>query len=146
MPTKTGKPYRFELNAAALTETQRAVAMGLQSFGEEIAHVASRIVTVGSDPRYGHVRDQWGVVSFFQGKKVGQASADGSTVQKPRDFRPGKETAAAVVGFGFPGRFLETGTSDTRPQPFLSPAAQTVSGNAAEIIREGAAPYWPRKG
>lgn len=146
MPTKSGKASRVELNAQALEEVQRAVAFGVLEFGVVIAQDAASNVVVSDDPRFGHIRDSWGVAVFAYGKKVGNASADGSATNKPREFRSDKSGINGLVGFDFPARFHEMGTSDTPAAPFLAPAAQRQSGHAAEIIAAGAKPHWPRKG
>lgn len=142
----TKKPARIVLNFEALAEVQQAVAMGVLELGKAIAEEASHHAAVSEDPRYGHVREKWGVAVYAFGKKVGNASADGTAAAKPRALRTGKETILGIVGFDFPGRFLETGTSDTRAQPFLAPAAESVSSRAPEIIAAGAKPYWPKAG
>lgn len=131
---------RVVLNMSALNEVQQALAYGLKDLGEAVAREAAGNAAVSEDPRYGHVKDQWGVAIFVDGKKVGDASSDGSATAKPREFRAPKGLSG-FVGFGFPGRFLEVGTSDTRAQPFLSPAAARLAGSAVEIVRAGAAPH-----
>ncbi len=136
---------RLELNFAALNQVEQALAQGLLRFGTAIATEAASTVTKSDDPRYGHIKENWGVAIWIGGKKVGNASYDGSATAKPRAFRTGKGITG-IVGFGFPARFLEMGTSDTRAQPFLSPAAQRMVGSATSLIREGAAPYWPKPG
>jgi hypothetical protein len=136
---------RLVLNQSVLNDVQKALAFGLLNLGEKIAQEASANAAVSEDERYGHVRDQWGAAVYVDGKKISDISADGSAVNKPRAFRAGKGLAG-LVGFGFPGRFLEVGTSDTRAQPFLSPAAQRAVGSAVETIRAGAAPHWPKPG
>lgn len=140
------KPSRLQLNFAALEQVQQAVAMGVLAFGTAIAEQAASRVAVSEDPRYGHIRAGWGVAVYAFGKKVGNASADGSATAKPRELRTGKETILGIVGFDFPARFHEVGTSDTPARPFLAPAAAAVSGSAAEIIAAGAKPHWPRPG
>jgi hypothetical protein len=140
------KPAKFVLNFQALTEVQQAVAMGVLEFGKAIAADAASHVAVSEDPRYGHIKSSWGVAAYAFGKKVGNASADDSATAKPRALRTGKETILGIVGFDFPARFHEVGTSDTPARPFLAPAAQRVSGSAPEIIAAGAKPHWPRPG
>lgn len=138
------KRARVELNFAALERVQQAVAMGVLALGEAIARDAAAGVPVSDDPRYGHVKDQWGTAVYAYGKKVGDASADGSAVAKPRAFRTDRAGINGLVGFGFPGRFLETGTSDTAAQPFLAPAAQRAAGYGAGVVAAGARPHWPK--
>ncbi len=134
---------RLVLNQSVLNDVQKALAFGLLNLGEKIAKDAAASVPYATDPL--HVREQWGVAVYVDGKKVGDLSYDGTATAKPRAFRTGKGLMG-IVGFGFPGRFLEMGTSDTRAQPFLSPAAQRAVGSAVETIRSGAAPHWPKPG
>lgn len=132
---------RLELNLAALNEVQQALAHGLLALAESIGRDASANVEVSQDNW--HIRDHWGAAVYVDGKKVGDVSADGTATAKPRAFRTPKGLSG-IVGFDWPARFHEVGTSDTAAAPFLSPAAARAAGNAAEIVRAGAAPYMPK--
>jgi HK97 gp10 family phage protein len=138
---RTRKPSRMEVNYAALEKAQQAVASGVLALGESVARHAAADAPVSDDPRYGHVKDQWGAAVYVNGKKVGDVSADGSAVAKPREFRAARTGVSGIVGFGFPARFVEVGTSDTPAQPFLSPAAQAAD---VAVVADGASAQWPR--
>lgn len=129
------KPTRVVLNMAALNEIQQQLANGLLDLGTQIAQEAAGKVHYGSE-KYGHVEDKWGVAIWVDGKKVAQRSADGSATNKPRAFRPGKGLLG-FVGFGWPGRFEEVGTSDTPSHPFLTPAGMSFVGSAVAIVKGG---------
>jgi hypothetical protein len=74
-------------------------------------------------PGYG-LRHNWGVLAWANGKVVKGLGADGSAaVSKPRGMRTSTTGADAMVGFGFPGRYNETGTVHNPARPFLAPAA-----------------------
>lgn len=138
------KQTRVLLNQSKLDQAQLALAMGILNLGHDIALEASS--RAADAPPYGEgIVKGWGVAVYVGTKKVGDISADGTATAKPRAFKVrGREGLSAVVGFGFPARFLEMGTSDTAAQPFLTPAVMSVGPKAAELIREGAAPILSR--
>jgi hypothetical protein len=141
MATTGRKRARLELNLGALTQVQQALAQGLVELGESIARDAASNVEVSTDSW--HIRDHWGVAAFVDGKKVGDVSADGSATAKPRAFRTPKGLSG-IVGFDFPARFHEVGTSDTRAYPFLAPAGQRGAARAGEIMARAVAPLLRR--
>lgn len=129
---------RVVLNLAKLDQVQQALAMGCLKLLETIAREASDRAPDAPPLGQGLVKS-WGAAVYVDGKKVGDVSADGTATAKPRAFRAGSGLTG-LVGFGFPARFVEIGTSDTRAQPFLTPAAESVRGRAIALVREGAAP------
>lgn len=71
-------------------------------------------------------------------QKVDGTTVGGRQVKKPRALRLAKGTDGiqAIVGFGFPGRFVHNGTEHSRPNPFLQrsvleilPDAKGIAGN-----------------
>ncbi len=128
------KPSRVELNANALTQTQQILAKGVLHFLHDIALEASS--RAADAPPYGEgLVKSWGAAMYVNGKKVGDISGDGKATAKPREFRPGPGLTG-IVGFGFPARFVETGTSDTRAQPFFTPSVMAALPNASAVIGE----------
>lgn len=84
-----------------------------------------------SDPYPGYgLPTNWGVMGWTFGKLIyGQkASRTDERINKPRAFRTDPTSVEAIVGFGFPGRFVETGTSDTPAEPFLGPTGVALAG------------------
>ncbi len=80
-----------------------------------------------------------GMAGYAFGKVTHVEGAERDVV-KPRDFRAPKDGVAVVLGYGFPGRFLETGTVNHGAQPFLTPAVQAGSGRVPAHLRKS----WPR--
>ena len=72
-----------------------------------------------------------GTISYVDGKKVG-----GDADKKPRGMKVRGQGVAVGVGFGFPARFVETGTVRQPARPFLSPAVVDVTGDRGAV--EGA--------
>jgi hypothetical protein len=95
--------------------------------------------TMVADPYPGYgLRNNWGVMGWAFGKLIFAEKVTGETrVTKPRALRLSQTSVQALVGFGFPARFAEFGTEDTRPQPFLGPAALNVatSGDVQRVLR-----------
>lgn len=143
------KPARVVLDPKMLPLIEEALAHGLQALGEEIAHDAAGRIRRGTAPD--HMADQWGVATWCNGKRVGNASADGSATELT--LREGAASnPVGYVGFGgyysqgsprgwFSPRYVEFGTSDTPAMPFLTPAAASASSKAASIVAAAAKPY-----
>ncbi len=137
---------RVVLNKAALDQTQRAIGEGVKLIARSIAEQAASRAPDATPFGVGLV-DQWGVLVYVNGKKIDDASGDGSTVKKPRGARTSKTGGLeAFVGFGFPGRFQETGTVNHAAQPFFTPAVMGVLPSAQTLMRAAAAQHLPRKG
>lgn len=112
-----------------------AISDGLFACGVKIANRASILAPddpmvyvpgAGREPQpypgYG-LKHNWGVMAWANGKVVKALGADGSPrVTKPRGMRTSPVGADAMVGFGFPGRYNETGTVEHPAAPFLAPA------------------------
>lgn len=122
------------LNRAALLSLGQHVADGMSEAGRTVIETARPpdspympYPTGEGLPRQG------GTLTYVHGQKVAGWSLRGVQPKKPRsvDVRAG---LVCVVGFGFPGRFAETGTVHSRPQPFLSPARDQVAPHIPEII------------
>ncbi len=126
------KPSRVQLNANALTQTQQILAKGVLHFLHEIALEASSRAADAPPLGVGLV-DTWGAAMYVDGKKVGEISGDGKATKKPRAFRAGPGLAG-LVGFGFPARFVEVGTSRSRAQPFFTPSVMSALPNASAVI------------
>jgi len=122
---------RVVLNRQALSEVHLALAEGV----EEVCRTVIETADPPDAPPYGEgLVKGGGWLVYADSKKVGGGSLQGTQPKKPR--------AAAliagitgIVGWGFPGRFLETGTSDTAAQPFFTPAAMQTAEHAPEIMR-----------
>lgn len=112
-----------------------AISDGLFACAQQIAERAASLAPDDPDvyvpgvgrtpqpyPGYG-LRHNWGVMAWANGKVVKALGADGSPrVSKPRAMRTSKTGADAMVAFGFPGRYNETGTVHHPATPFLAPA------------------------
>lgn len=112
---------RVELNRSRIDEVYLGLADGMQL-------LAARIVAEADVPDaepFGEGLVATGdSATWVNGKKIA------GTASKPRGMRLEKTGITSVAGFGFPGRFLEIGTVDTRAQPFLTPSAARVLPDA----------------
>lgn len=116
---------RIVRNRAALEKAKLAAADGILAICEDIVATAKPpdatpfgvgLVTSGAA----------GV--WVKGRKVG-GNAD-----KPRALKVRQYEIVGVAGFGFPGRFQETGTSRQPARPFLTPSANIVSPKGPGIV------------
>lgn len=112
---------RVEVNRAALGEVYVAAGDGLLALADAMLANARP----PDAPPYGKgLVKAGGTAVWVNGKKTG------GTGSKPRGLRLDKPGATAIVGFGFPGRFVELGTIDTPAEPFLTPAVMQEAPNA----------------
>lgn len=118
---------RVVLNRRALNALAGAFADGLGEIG--------RAAVEGANPPdatpYGvGLVDSgaWGV--WAGGKKV-----EGAAV-KPRSEKLNRTGLTMFAGFGFPGRFQETGTSRQPARPFFTPSILRVIPDAGSYIRQ----------
>lgn len=117
-----------------------AISDGLYAVALRIAEAASSAAPDEPPFNVGLPRN-YGVMQWALGKVVGAVSGTGSTaVSKPRGFSAKGTEAAAVVGFGFPGRFNELGTVHQPSRPFLGPAALAIA-TGPELSSELAAHF-----
>jgi hypothetical protein len=134
---------RVVLNRAALDELHLALAEGV----EEIARTVVETAEPPDATPFGEgLVTQGGWLVYDGAKKVAGGSLEGIQPKKPRAFRVrGTEGITGIAGFGFPGRFHETVTSDQPARPFFMPAVVRVKGVAAEIMREIVGPRLARR-
>jgi len=127
-----GPSARVVLNRAAMRAVQVAIADGLFEVARTIVDVAD---PPDATPFGVGLVTQGGVLAYIGDKKVGGWSQRGTQPKKPRAVKVrGRGEIMAVAGFGFPGRFQETGTVHHAAQPFLTPAANRTVDHAAEIM------------
>jgi hypothetical protein len=123
------RPTRVELNRKALNDIAGAFADGVFDVGKAI-------ITVADPPDatpYGEgLVTRGGVLAYHGPKQVGAWSLSGKNPKKPRKVKVKMEAGNifAIVGFGFPGRFQETGTINHPAQPFLTPAVDASDPRA----------------
>lgn len=120
---------RVQLNRAAYSEMQVALADGLGAVGDAI--IAAAVPNVPDAPplRRGLVKKgAW--VTLVNGRKVG---GKGSV---PRQI--GRTLGVVLaVGYPFPARFLERGTVKIKARPFLLPAAEAVMPRLGQMVVAG---------
>lgn len=103
-----------------------ALRVGL---ADGILQVAETIVGVANppdDPKTAEVIEKF-AGAWIDGRKVG------GNAPKPRREIP-KQGIVAIAGYGFPGRFQETGTIHQPPRPTLVPAVDAVTPNTGPIM------------
>lgn len=116
------------MNRAALAALTLGYADGLHEVGLAVHEAAS----VPDAPPYGRgLIARWGVATVVNRRRVASA---GPVTNIPRDGILPPASIGTVVGWGFPGRFLELGTVDTAAQPFLTPAMGSVTGGAGAVV------------
>lgn len=120
------------LNRAALDSLHLALAEGVEEICRTIVETAD---PPDATPFGAGLVKQGGWAVYAGSKKVGGGSLQGSQPKKPRSLVAAATGITGFAGFGFPGRFVEFGTSDTPAQPFLTPAVQQVIPHAARIVK-----------
>lgn len=124
---------RVVLNRKALDQVTLAIAGGV----EEIARTMIEESNPPDATPFGEgLVTNGGWIVYANGKKVGGGSIDGTTPQKPREFRPLKVGVSAVAGWSFPARFQEIGTVHQPARPFFMPTIVRVVNVAAAIMRD----------
>ena len=125
---------RIVLNRAAFDEITLAVADG----AFEIAKAVVNGADVPDAAPYGEGLVQGGAALAFVGsKRVGVFSKTGASVKKPKDAKLSKGITI-IGGYGFPGRFVESGTIHAAPHPFLTPALLAILPDAEGYIKAAA--------
>ena len=125
---------RITLNRAAFDEITLAVADGAFELAKQVVLGAQ----VPDAPPYGQgLLEGGGVIAYVGSKRVGMASTSGAaTVKKPRRAKLSKAGGIAVIGgFGFPARFVETGTVHMAAEPFLTPELMATLPDAEGFIK-----------
>lgn len=122
------KKPRVVLNREALAQLDRDFATGLENLA---ADALSQVDPPDAAPYGQGLIDRFGWISYVDGKKVG---ADPATVQKPRKMTVRGKGIAVGLGFGFPGRFQETGTVNQPPRPFFAPVVFGVVGDGSAVL------------
>lgn len=146
---------RVVLNRAAFAEIDLAIADGLFAVAQRVLEVVKvpdspllkELVTTSSGKvRWEHIGGTepagkgqglvqgGGALAYLGGKKVNGTTIGGKQVKKPRALNTRDGQAVAIVGFGFPARFVELGTVHTHAEPFLTPAVMAVAGSEAEVL------------
>lgn len=139
LTTAETRRLRIRLN---LDPVYVAISDGLFECARKIAESAAAkapddpdvyVPGTGREPQpytgYG-LRHNWGVMGWTNGKVTKALGADGSSaVTKPRGMKTTPTGADAMVGFGFPGRYNETGTVHHGATPFLAPATVAFAGS-----------------
>jgi hypothetical protein len=119
-----------------------AVADGLFEVAQRIGEEASGRAP-DEPPLNVGLPNNWAAMEWALGKVVGvRTGLGGSAATKPRDFSARGKEAAALVGFGFPGRFNEVGTVHQPARPFLGPAALAIASGPA--LGEALASKFPK--
>lgn len=122
---------RVVLNRKALDEVTLAIADGLFAVAERVLEV---VHVPDAPPRGQGLIQGGGAIAYVGSKKVAGTTIGGRQIKKPRGLRGAADEPYAIVGFGFPGRFVELGTIDTHAEPFLTPAVMQVAGGDAEVV------------
>ena len=109
---------KVELNHAALDAITRAVADGAFELAKSIVDGAD---APDATPFGEGLVDQGGVIAYVDRKLVATYSTGADpTVAKPRAAKLGPGVVI-IGGYGFPGRFQESGTVNQPARPFLTP-------------------------
>lgn len=77
-----------------------------------------------------------GTIVYVGKKKTAEWSIDGTTVKKPRAFKPDAVSPSAAVGFDRPARFDEMGTVHQPARPFFWPAVRRVMPRIPGIMAQ----------
>lgn len=122
---------RIVLNRAAFDAITLAVADGAFELAKSVIEGAD----VPDAAPYAVGLVQGGAaIAFVGSKRVGVFSKTGASVKKPRAAKLSKGITV-IGGFGFPGRFVESGTTNMGAQPFLTPELMATLPDAEGFIR-----------
>jgi len=121
------------LNRAALDEVVRKAADGAFEFAKSIIDGAD---VPDATPFGEGLVTQGGVIAYVDRKLVATYAKNGDSVKKPRGAKLGKGIVI-VGGYGFPGRFQETGTVKQAARPFLTPEVMADLPDAEVFIKRG---------
>ena len=131
------KPRRVSKRVALYRETVDAMLLGMldggQAAGEAI--VARATPSVPDRPPYGRgLIDSGTAVTYLDGKVV--AGPAPGRIRAGRGAAP--KASGTVVGWGFPGRFLNNGTIYISPRNWVTPAFVAELPAAGEHMAKGA--------
>jgi hypothetical protein len=127
------KTSRVVINRKAVDGVTLAVADG--AFAVAKAH--NKATHPPDAPPYGQGLVQGGgALVFVDGKKVDGTTIGGRQIKKPRQLNTKDHTVVAVSGWGFPGRLVQFGTTDTPAQPFFK--MSTIQARAKGIFEQAA--------
>ena len=134
----TGKrSSRVVLNRRGLDQVRLVIGDGVHEVGKAIVTTAR---PPDAQPYGVGLVTTGGVLTYVDGKRIDARSETGGAPKQPRRVRVGgTKGAMAIVGYGFPGRFQELGTSHNPPQPFLTPARNAVIPRVNGIMRKATA-------
>lgn len=125
---------RIELNRSAFDAITLAVADGAFELAKSVIEGAD----VPDAAPYGEGLVQGGAAIAYVGKKrIGVWSKTGSSVKKPRAARL-SAGVTVIAGYGFPGRFKETGTVRMAATPFLAPELMAKLPDAEGFVKAAA--------
>ena len=122
---------RIVLNRAAFDEITLAVADGAFELAKAVVNGAD----VPDAAPYGEGLVQGGAaIAFVGSKRVGAWSKTGASVKKPRAARLSRGITV-IGGYGFPGRFVESGTVKMTAEPFLTPQLLSTLPDAEGFVK-----------
>ena len=134
MPTYT---KRVVINRSKVAAVRLVLADGLFQVGRHILNAAD---PPDATPFGVGLVNSGGVIAFVDGKKVADTTtipddATGSRqIQKPRAVKLPRPGIIAIVGFGFPGRFVHNGSIHNRPNPFLARGRDKIVPIAGSLM------------
>jgi hypothetical protein len=123
---------RIVLNRQAFDALTLAAADGLFELSKAIVEGAR---VPDAEPLGQGLVEGGGVLAYVGTKRVGVYATGGQTsVKKPRRAKLGKGITV-IGGWGFPARFLETGTLKMPAEPFATPALMERVPDAGVYVK-----------
>jgi hypothetical protein len=138
---------RVVINRSVVDKVRLILADGVFEIGQHILDVAD---PPDLTPFGAGLVNAGGVIAFVDGKKVADSTTipEGSTgprqIQKPRAAKLPRPGIAAIVGYGFPGRFVHNGSIHNRANPFLARARDQIVPMAGGLMQEFCRPRLAR--
>jgi hypothetical protein len=124
---------RIVLNRKFFDALTLATADGLFAIAKEIVDGAD---VPDATPLGQGLVEGGGVLAYVGRKRVGVYGTGGQTaVSKPRAAKLNPTGITVIGGFGFPSRFLETGTIKMGAQPFVTPELMARVPDAGDFIK-----------
>lgn len=117
---------RAVLNREALHELDLRVAGGLEAVALEIL---GKVDAPDATPFGEGLVERGGLISYVDGRRVG-----GDADKKPDAMRVRGQGVVVGVGYGWPGRWQETGTVNQPPRPFFTPVVLAVANDEGAVL------------
>jgi hypothetical protein len=139
MAKPRGVTAKVKMRRGRLSDATKIVGEGLFEAGRVIVEQASAVAPdspLDPYPLGEGLPKQGGVLAYVGDEKVDGYSIRGPQPAKPRAARvlTNNHSVSVLVLWGFPARFVEGGTVNHGPQPFLAPTRDRLAHTIPKIV------------